>query len=212
MENAVQDVVNVVGVNVNTSPAQKLLNPCVDLEAAIVLELSDVTSMRSVTIAQSKGQSSKSIVEHFKAHTKINLESALSPWCSRLGSNRQLCLTDTAVRDEISHFVTQLNPEDRYTLALIYMPGSSIAMGDHFDNSTSRLVFEPILGRKYFTVEFLDLAIPHNAWVDLTRVRVECKNADSWMVRDYVNRVSNIINYKQVRGLSVDLFVGGPDA
>jgi hypothetical protein len=116
------------------------------------------------------------------------------------------------VRSEIAHFVQQLHPTSRYLLALIYMPGSSVTNEDHFDNSTSRLVIEPILGRNYYTVEFLDLSIPVNAWVDLYRVKLECKNADSWMVRDYMDRVSRIIAFKEERGLPVDLFVGGPDA
>jgi hypothetical protein len=47
---------------------------------------------------------------------------------------------------------------------------------------------EPILGRNYYTVEFVDLFIPVNAWVDLKRVKFECNNDDSWMVRDYVDR------------------------
>ena len=139
-----------------------------------------------------------------------------SPWPSKLGStsisNRALCLLPIAVRAEIAHFVPQLHPTSTYLLALIYMPGSSITNEDHYDNSTSRLVIEPILGRNYYTVEFLDLSIPINAWVDLKRVKLECKNADSWMVRDYMDRVSRIIAFKEERGLPVDLFVGGPDA
>ncbi len=32
------------------------------------------------------------------------------------------------------------------------------------------------------------------------------------MVRDYMDRLSHIIDYKEKRGLPVDIFVGGPDA
>jgi hypothetical protein len=70
-----------------------------------------------------------------------------------------------------------------------------------------RLVIEPIFGRNYYKVEFLDLSIPVNAWVDLYRVKLECKNADSWMVCDYMDRVSHIIAFKEERGLPVDLFL-----
>jgi hypothetical protein len=71
---------------------------------------------------------------------------------------------------------------------------------------------EPILGRNYYTVDFVDLFISVNAWVNLRQVKLECNNADSWMVRDYMDRLSHIIAYKEERGLPVDLFVGGPDA
>jgi len=71
---------------------------------------------------------------------------------------------------------------------------------------------EPILGRNYYTVEFVDLLIPVKAWVDLRQLKLECNNADSWMVRDYMDRVSHIIDYKEKLDLPVDLFVGGPDA
>ncbi len=124
-----------------------------------------------------------------------------SPWPSKLGStsisNRALCLLPIAVRAEIIHFVPQLHPTSRYLLALINMPGSSVSNEDQFDNSTSRLVIESILGRYYYTLEFLDLSIPVNAWVDLYRVKLECKNADSWMVRDHMNRVSRIYHCLQ---------------
>ncbi len=61
-------------------------------------------------------------------------------------------------------------------------------------------------------MEFLDLSIPVNEWVDLYRVNLECKNADSWMVRDDMDRLSRINAFKEERGLPVELFVGGPDA
>ncbi len=117
------------------------------------------------------------------------------------------------MRAEIAHFVPQLHPPtSRYLLALIYIPGSLATNEDHFDNTTSRIVIEPILGRNYYTVEFMDLSIPVNAWVDLYRVKLECKNADSWMVRDYMERVSRLIAFKQEHGRPVDLFVAAPDA
>ncbi len=139
----------------------------------------------------------------------------LSPWRSRLGdtsiTNRALCLHAIAVRAELTHFTPQLHPTSRFLLALIYMPGSSVTNEDHYDNATSRLVMEPILGRNYYTVEFVDLFISVNAWVDLKRVKLECNNEDSLMVRDYVDRLSHIIAYKEERGLLVDIYVGGPD-
>ncbi len=113
---------------------------------------------------------------------------------------------------ELTHFTPQLQPASRCLLALIYLPGSSVTNEDHYDYATSRLVMEPILGRNYYTMEFVDLFIPVNAWVDLRQVKLECNNADSWMVRDYMDRLSHIIAYKEERGLPVDLFVGGPDA
>jgi hypothetical protein len=71
---------------------------------------------------------------------------------------------------------------------------------------------ELIFGRNYYTVEFVDRFIAVNVWVDLRKVKLACNNADSWMVRDYMDRLSHIIAYKEERGLLVDLFVRGPDA
>ena len=141
---------------------------------------------------------------------------SVSPWRSRLGdasvTNRALCLHTAAMRAEVTNFTPQQQPMSRYLLALVYLPGSSVTNEDHYDNATSHLVMEPILGRNYFTVEFVGLFIPVNAWVNLRQVKLECNNADSWMVRDYMDRVSHIIDYKEKHGLPVDLFVGGPDA
>jgi hypothetical protein len=105
-------------------------------------------------------------------------------------SKRSLCLKDTAVLTEVTPFVPQLNPMNRYTLALIYLPENSVLNGCHLDNQTSRLVIEPILGKSYYTVEFIGLSIPDNKWVDKYQVKRNCNSADSWMVQDYVDHVS----------------------
>ncbi len=74
------------------------------------------------------------------------------------------------------------------------------------------LVIEPILGKSYYTVEFIGLSIPENKWVDKTQVKRNCKSADSWMVHDYVKRVLRIIAYKGEVHAPMDIYVGGPDA
>jgi hypothetical protein len=121
-------------------------------------------------------------------------------------------LKDTAVLTEVTPFVPQLNPMNRYTLALIYMPGKSVLNGCHLDNQTSRFVIEPILGKSYYTVEFIGLSIPDNTWVDKYQVKMNCNSVDSWMVKDYVDRVLRIIAYKMAVRAPVDIYVGGPDA
>jgi hypothetical protein len=139
-----------------------------------------------------------------------------SPWSRKLLdisiSNRSLCLSENAVRDEITQFVPQLDPSNRYLLVLIYMPGSSVINEYHLDNKTSLLVIEPVLGRNYFTVEFIGLSVPLNDWFSLYQVRKECRNPDSWMVQDYKDRLERCIAYREENGIPVDLFVGGPDA
>ena len=139
-----------------------------------------------------------------------------SPWSRKLqdkwSSNRSLCLSENAVRDEITHFVPMLDPSRRYLLALIYMPGSSVTNEDHLDNKTSLEVIEPILGKNYYTVEFIDLSVPVNGWVDLYRVKRECANPDSWMVQDYNYRLERCFAFREEHSIPVDLFVGGPDA
>ncbi len=138
-----------------------------------------------------------------------------SPWSRRLQdisiSNRSLCLSEN-VRDEITHFVPMLDLSSRYLLALIYMPGSSVTNEDHLHNKTSLLVIEPVLGRKYCTVEFIGLSVPVNAWVDLYRIRKECGNPDSWMVQDYKDRLERCFAFREENGIPNYLFVRGPAA
>ena len=139
-----------------------------------------------------------------------------SPWSTKLNdasmSNRALCLYDRAVRVEITPFVPLLDPSSRHLLALMYMPGSSVSNEDHHDNKTSREVIEPILGKNYYTEEFINLSAPVNDWVDLNRLKKECGNPSSWMVQDFNVRLERIFAFKEENGIPVDLFVGGPDA
>ena len=100
-----------------------------------------------------KGNVTSRITRYFSEVVQTALPAANneSPWSRKLQdvsiSNRSLCLSENAVRDEITHFVPQLVLSNRYLLALIYMPGSSVTNEDHLDNKTSLLVIEPVLGR-----------------------------------------------------------------
>jgi hypothetical protein len=80
------------------------------------------------------------ITRYFPGVIKTTLPAANneSPWSRKLQditiSHGSLCLSDNAVRHEITHFAPQLNKSNRYLLALIYMPGSSVTNEDHLDN------------------------------------------------------------------------------
>ena len=146
---------------------------------------------------------------------KEKLEAAFQVWLKDHSiSNAELGLCDGVDRTEVINLPRNFTKVDKtYVLALIFPPSSAALAGDCYENTTTKEILDPILGKNCTSyIELLHFGVKKNADINLDEIKKIVADPKNIICINYRRRIQIVLEIRNILGLKTVLWVGGPDA
>ena len=124
-------------------------------------------------------------------------------------TNSDLCLTERGRRPTSLTFKYPL--DSKHLLMLVYLPASSVQSNQLLNNRTMNQVIKPVLGESIYVLELLPFGYANNADVDLRLVSATCKKPNSFIVKNYIDRIRVVLKIRKLLQVDTVGWIGGPD-